>query len=235
MTGPVEGKRSRKAEAAQDRRLAILGAAEALFAERGYAGVSVRDIAGAAKVPLALVGYHFGRKEDLFSAVFAHRSGYVTERIDRIAAVDISGVNPHAVEDLVRAWAEPVIRLRGAGADAFSLLVARTAWDPGPEASAIIERVYDRLAHSLIDAMMQALPGRSRETMVWGYEYALGALLMHVADRRVERLSEGRAQSGDPSMCAFFVHMIAALFRALPTASDETVLRGGAVPPGLRA
>ena len=82
---------------------------------------------------------------------------------------------------------------------------------------------------------MQALPGRSRETMVRGYEYALGALLMHVADRRVERLSEGRAQSGDPSMCAFFVQMIAALFRALPTADDETVLCGGAVPPGLRA
>jgi len=106
---------------------------------------------------------------------------------------------------------------------------------PPESVKPIIERVYDRLAHSLIDAMMQALPGRSRETMVWGYEYALGALLMHVADRRVERLSEGRAQSGDPRMCDFFVHMIAALFRALPVASDEAALREGEAPSGLRA
>jgi AcrR family transcriptional regulator len=40
----------------------ILAAAERLFGERGYDGASVRQIALAAEVPLALVNYHFGSK-----------------------------------------------------------------------------------------------------------------------------------------------------------------------------
>ena len=37
----------------------ILDAAERLFAERGFYGVSVRDITGAASVDVALASYHF--------------------------------------------------------------------------------------------------------------------------------------------------------------------------------
>lgn len=45
---------------------AIERAASVLFAERGYAGTTVRDIAGAAGVDAALVIRHFGSKEQLF-------------------------------------------------------------------------------------------------------------------------------------------------------------------------
>ena len=55
-----------------DRRFAILLAAEKLFAQRGYNGVSIRQIAEEAGVPLALVGYYFGPKQDLFHAIFEH-------------------------------------------------------------------------------------------------------------------------------------------------------------------
>lgn len=47
---------------------AIRDAAETLFARRGYAATSVRDIAGAAGVDPALVIRHFGSKEKLFLA-----------------------------------------------------------------------------------------------------------------------------------------------------------------------
>lgn len=47
-------------------RVAIRDAAVRLFAERGYAGTSVRDIAGDAGVDPALVIRHFGSKEGLF-------------------------------------------------------------------------------------------------------------------------------------------------------------------------
>lgn len=47
-------------------RVAIRDAAVRLFAERGYAGTSVRDIAGDAGVDPALVIRHFGSKEQLF-------------------------------------------------------------------------------------------------------------------------------------------------------------------------
>src|SRR5438067_698263 len=48
---------------------AILAAARAAFASRGFAGASVRDIARAAGANPALVGYHFGSKEALYDRV----------------------------------------------------------------------------------------------------------------------------------------------------------------------
>jgi AcrR family transcriptional regulator len=63
----VEGDRT-------DRRQAILLAAEKLFAQRGYHAVTIRQIAEEAAVPLALVGYYFGQKHELFAAIFQHWS-----------------------------------------------------------------------------------------------------------------------------------------------------------------
>lgn len=49
----------------------ILDAAETLFAEKGFAETSLRQITGKAKVNLAAVNYHFGSKKSLIQAVFA--------------------------------------------------------------------------------------------------------------------------------------------------------------------
>lgn len=48
---------------------AILDAARGLFAERGFAGTSIRSIAQAAGVNLAMVHYYFGNKEKLYGRV----------------------------------------------------------------------------------------------------------------------------------------------------------------------
>ncbi len=68
-------------ETRPDRRYAILLAAEKLFAQRGYNGVSIRQIADEAGVPLALVGYYFGPKNELFRAIFEHWNSTIRERL----------------------------------------------------------------------------------------------------------------------------------------------------------
>ncbi len=60
----------------KDKRVHILDSAEALFAEKGFDGTSVRDIAGHAGVNLAMISYYFGSKEKLLVALIAHRSSY---------------------------------------------------------------------------------------------------------------------------------------------------------------
>src|ERR1041385_3917488 len=50
-------------------RAKILAAAEALFAEHGFAGVGVRQIAAAAGVNGAMIHYYFGNKESLYRAI----------------------------------------------------------------------------------------------------------------------------------------------------------------------
>src|SRR3569832_191990 len=47
----------------------ILIAAERLIAERGFYGTSMRDIASAARLPLATTVYHFAKKEQLYASI----------------------------------------------------------------------------------------------------------------------------------------------------------------------
>lgn len=61
----VDGREERGAHT----RTALLSAARTAFAERGYAGASVRDIAAAAGVNPGLVRYHFESKSGLFKRV----------------------------------------------------------------------------------------------------------------------------------------------------------------------
>jgi AcrR family transcriptional regulator len=60
----------------KDKRVHILDSAEQLFAEKGFEGTSVRDIAGHAGVNLAMISYYFGSKEKLLVALIEHRSSY---------------------------------------------------------------------------------------------------------------------------------------------------------------
>ena len=50
----------------------ILAAAEKLFAEKGYNGVSVREITQEAGCNLAAVNYHFGNKKNLYFDIFRY-------------------------------------------------------------------------------------------------------------------------------------------------------------------
>lgn len=59
-----------------DKRVQILAAAEELFAEKGFDGASVRDIAQRASVNLAMISYYFGSKEKLLEALIEDRAGY---------------------------------------------------------------------------------------------------------------------------------------------------------------
>ena len=61
---------------AADKREHILLVAERLFGEKGFDGTSVRDIAQAAGVNLAMISYYFGSKEKLLEAMIELRSEY---------------------------------------------------------------------------------------------------------------------------------------------------------------
>jgi AcrR family transcriptional regulator len=62
-----------------DRRRAILDAATALFADRGFGGVSVQEIADAAATHKTTVLYHFATKEALHEAVLDEALGRLAE------------------------------------------------------------------------------------------------------------------------------------------------------------
>ena len=52
-----------------EKQLQIMHEAESLFAEKGFKGASVRDIAVKAGINLAMVSYYFGSKEKLLACL----------------------------------------------------------------------------------------------------------------------------------------------------------------------
>ncbi len=76
-------------------RTQILDASEALFAERGFAGTSMRAVAVAAGTSQALLHHHFGTKAGLYEAVklrFTERYDQQRGSQDEIGTLDPSGV-----------------------------------------------------------------------------------------------------------------------------------------------
>lgn len=75
-------------------RESILDTAEALFAQQGHDGTSMRQITGAAGVNLASVNYHFGSKESLVQAVLKRRLEVLNR--ERLRLFDSWSRNPAA-------------------------------------------------------------------------------------------------------------------------------------------
>jgi AcrR family transcriptional regulator len=60
----------------------IVAAAERLFATAGFHGASIRDVARAARLPLATTVYHFARKEQLYAAVLEEIGSGLVHALD---------------------------------------------------------------------------------------------------------------------------------------------------------
>lgn len=82
----------------------IRAAAEVEFADHGYDGCSVRQIAQRAGVPVALINYHFGNKEGLYRAIFMARASMIID--ERYAGLQLAAMETdreRKVEMIVKA------------------------------------------------------------------------------------------------------------------------------------
>lgn len=198
-----------------DRKQAILLAAEKLFALHGYHAVTIRQIAQEADVPLALVGYYFGQKHELFHAIFEHWSQTIKERLAALAAVDHAPLQADTLPRIIEAFVGPVLKLRAsAEGEYYALLVARELYHATPETDRVLRAYFDPLANAFIDALNRSLPHATRGQVAWCYQFALGALLHHLSDTRVERLSRGESMPGDPAASTLLNSFIVGGIRA---------------------
>lgn len=196
---PAPGRPRATDAARRDRRADILLAAERLFAQRGYHAVSLRQIAAEAGVPLALVSYHHGSKQELFHAIFAHWKPTLDDRLQRLAEVrrQTDG-GSDALPRIVQAFVEPVLQLRSsAEGEYYAMLVAREVALGSSDLGSVLHDFFDPLAHAFIDALHAARPQATRTQAAWAYQFALGALLHHLCDRRIGPLSRGQALPND--------------------------------------
>ncbi len=66
-----------------DTRTKILETATILFAQKGFAGVSIREVIMNANVSLSAVSYHFNGKEGLYKAVISYQMELMKEALQK--------------------------------------------------------------------------------------------------------------------------------------------------------
>jgi len=72
-----------------DKQIQILQVAERLFAEKGFDGTSIRNIAKEAGINIAMVSYYFGSKEKMLEALIFSRTTDVRMLLENILKEDI--------------------------------------------------------------------------------------------------------------------------------------------------
>ncbi len=216
---PVHPAHAPESSARPDRKAAILLAAEKLFARDGYHAVSIRQIAAEADVPPALVGYYYGAKHELFHAIFAHWQSTIDQRLALLAEVFAGGAEPPTLHRVVQAFVEPVLALRASPeGEYYAMLVARELAYRTPGTDRVLAEMFDPMAHAFIDALHRLRPHQPRARAAWAYQFAMGALLHHLVDYRVQRLSHGQNQPNDAAAAPLLIDFITAgIEAALPS------------------
>ena len=190
-TAPLESRRTR-----------ILDAAEKLFSEHGSDGVTLRAIAREADVDVALASYHFGRKHELFEAVFMRRAELLNRwRLTALeAAIADAAPHPPSVGAIMDAYLFPLLNGPHLSDPAWRHYYALVAYvnNSAEWGGKLMSRFFNPLVDRFIAALRKALPGAPDEALYWGYHCLSGALTLAFAQTgRLDRLSGGVCSSED--------------------------------------
>ena len=166
---------------AQDTKLSLLDAAEALIAEHGVAGASLRAITSRAGTNLAAANYHFGSKQALARAVIArHLEPINGERLRLLDEAERrGGEDGPSLESLVRAFVGPVVRFGQNLPDRgrhFAQICGRALTQPDPM---LRESLLGELAEAIRRfkaAFARSLPQLSKEELLWRIQFMVGAM-----------------------------------------------------------
>ncbi|TNF17253.1 MAG: TetR/AcrR family transcriptional regulator [Rhodobacteraceae bacterium] len=176
----------------------LLDAAELLFAEQGYSGTALRQVADKLDVNPAMTAYYFKNKENLFREVFLRRGLVVArQRLERLAALSAEG--SHTVEDLARAFLEPSAQLMGTRQGrAFLRLHARLHMEPEAFSYALRREVYDESTRAYAQAFHRLLPQATELQIFQKVSLMVGAYLYAFSDtNRLAELAKSQNATDD--------------------------------------
>lgn len=187
--------------AADHTRTAILSAAERLYAARGFADVTMRDIVAEAGVNLAAVNYHFGSKDELIAELFVSR-GLVTnrERLNELKAAEEAGSGRAELAAIFTALVGPTLRgclgPEKQRSDAARFMI-RASIEAVPPIRKIKNREVDHLRR-FAAAMRRTLPDHDDAHIYWSIHFALAMAHQTIRDsERLAKMSEGACDLND--------------------------------------
>ena len=213
-------------------RASILAAAERLYADRGFADVTLRDIVAEAGVNLAAVNYHFGSKDDLIAELFVTRSLQTNRaRLNELKAAEAAGDGRADIDDVLRALVGPTVR-GCLGPDKQRSTAARFMIRASIESVPPIRKIKNRELDHLIRfaaAMPRSLPTRDDVDLYCGLHFALAMAHQTIRDsERLTRLSDGQCDLDDVEAVVDRIVAVAAraLTEGAPGHAKSSVPRG---------
>jgi AcrR family transcriptional regulator len=198
----------------------ILDAAEQLFAEFGYHGVTLKDVAARVGVSSTLIHYHFKGKESIFEAVWARRAPLsARNRLEAMRRYAAEVGDKVTVEGALRAWIDTDLNAQIEDEEqwlAFGKIAAQANSAAGWGAEKMT-KYFNPVVLALIDLLKKAMPDCDEGTIFWGYHFVSGAMTHNMARTgRLDDLSHGLCSSAD--FAAIKEHMatfMAAGFQAI--------------------
>ncbi len=160
----------------------LLNHAERLFAEKGIAATSIRDLTQATGVNIASVNYHFGSKRGLVDQVLERRiiplNQARTERLQLVLkTAAVAGERP-LTEDLLRALIEPTFEFAATLPESryFLEMVSRAMSGPDAQVRDIFLQHFKPLFQLVYAAMHKALPELPHAVLLMRLHFSVGAL-----------------------------------------------------------
>ena len=195
----------------------LLDAAEELFADYGFNGVSVRQIVRAAKVNLGAIPYHFGTKENLFKQVIYRRAlPLQKEREERIRTLTEGGKIP-SLEGVLWALMEPAFRQSHENRS-FRRLMGRASMDPTPQVSKLMAEIYSVAFMISPRELRKACADIPDEVFYWRLNCFYGVMLFVQADTgKIQTIAGSDFDTSRPDTALkYVIPFLAAGFKCPP-------------------
>jgi AcrR family transcriptional regulator len=213
----------------------LIAAAERLFAEHGYNGVSVRMIAAAAGVNWSLLGYYFRGKEGLLSEVYRRHCGELNSARMRLLQEIRTGGRKPELEEILNAFIRPALAVARSedGETDFIRLRAILAAENSALLDKLVAENFDVSSGTFIDALRGCLPHLTRDDILWRFHFMLGTIYYTASGpHRIREFSNGRCDPADiEENLRQLVPFLAAAFRAASLKPARSVKPINSVKP----
>lgn len=210
LTEPAKLRRRAPSLKSLETRQRILDGAELLFADSGFDGTSVRDIAGRAGVPVALVNFHGGSKRELYARIVTRRADQLSDLRLRALHGLKNGPEPVNLSAVLHCFVGPYLERATNGGPqwlAYARLVAQVSADR--KWSDISLRCFDPTAKLFIDEIAAFFPGSDRESVAAGFVFTVSAMLALATSMwRVGALSDNAAGPGSDGLACWTAFLV---------------------------